>query len=123
MGATRSLMRSLGRFSASRLGSGQGYWNLLTKSVSQLSLATKASHSSDNPKSRFFYRDVQVDQGFRPDLIVEKQVIVEVKAVTKLLPTHEAQLLTYLRLSGLRVGLMINFHEHPILNGIKRRVF
>ena len=75
------------------------------------------------PTVPFTYRAIRIEHGFRPDLIVEEQVIVEVKAVRKFLSAHEAQLLTYLRLSGLHVGLMIDFHEHPILNGIKRMVF
>jgi GxxExxY protein len=69
------------------------------------------------------YDGLRIDCGFRPDLVVEGRVIVEVKTVAKLLPVHEAQLLTYLRLSGIHVGLLINFHAHPLADGIKRMVF
>jgi len=56
------------------------------------------------------YRGIRVEVGFRVDLLVEDTVVVELKAVAKLLPVHEAQLLSYLRLSGHYVGLLINFH-------------
>jgi GxxExxY protein len=61
-----------------------------------------------------------VDLGFRPDLIVNGEVIVEVKAVQKLGPIHDAQLLSYLRLTGIERGLLINFHAYRLADGIKR---
>lgn len=60
------------------------------------------------------YKDVKLDCGYRLDLVVEDEIIVEIKAVEKLLPIHEAQLLSYLRLSHKKVGLLINFHV-PVL--------
>ncbi len=66
------------------------------------------------------YKGVTLALGFRPDLIVSDQLIVELKCVEKLLPVHEAQLLTYLRLSGLRTGLLVNFQSQPLFKGIKR---
>jgi GxxExxY protein len=68
------------------------------------------------------YRGVRVDCGYRMDLIVEEQVIVELKAVDRLLPIHEAQMLSYLKLSGLRVGLLINFHSLLLKDGVRRLV-
>jgi GxxExxY protein len=68
------------------------------------------------------YKEVKLDAGFRLDLLVEKQVIVELKTVERLLPVHEAQLLTYLRLSGLRTGLIPNFFAAVLKHGIKRMV-
>jgi GxxExxY protein len=59
---------------------------------------------------------------YRLDLLVEETVVVEVKAVERFEPVHEAQLLTYLRLSGKRVGLLINFNERLLRNGIRRRL-
>jgi GxxExxY protein len=56
------------------------------------------------------YRDLCMDGGFRLDIEVESQIIVEVKAVERLLPVHEAQILTYPKLSGLKVGLLLNFN-------------
>ncbi len=68
------------------------------------------------------YRGVKIEVGYRMDLVVEDTVLVEIKAVSKLLPIHEAQLLSYLRLSGKRVGLLINFHERHLKDGIQRMV-
>jgi len=68
------------------------------------------------------YKGKRVDCAFRMDLIVEGVVVVEVKAVESLAPIHEAQLITYLKLSGLRVGLLINFNVRVLKDGIKRRV-
>ena len=66
------------------------------------------------------YEGEIVDLGFRPDLIVNGEVIVEIKTVQKLAPIHEAQLLTYLKLSEKRLGLLINFNEALLKDGIKR---
>ena len=68
------------------------------------------------------YRGVRIDCGYRIDLLVQNQVIVELKAVERLLPVHEAQLLTYLRLSGHRVGLLLNFNVPLMKDGIRRLV-
>lgn len=68
------------------------------------------------------YKGVCLELGFRPDLIVFDKVIVELKCVEKLLPVHEAQLLTYMRLSKIKTGLLINFQCHPLFRGIKRMV-
>jgi GxxExxY protein len=68
------------------------------------------------------YDGVQIDVGYRIDLLVQDMVIVELKAVDALAPIHEAQLLTYLKLSGKKVGLLINFNVLHLKDGIKRRV-
>jgi len=61
-----------------------------------------------------------IDQGFRADMVVSDCVLVELKCVEAVLPVHEAQVLTYLRLSGLRLGFLINFHAPLLKLGIKR---
>jgi GxxExxY protein len=66
------------------------------------------------------YDGIRIDVGYRVDLIVERVVVVEVKAVSKLAPIHEAQLLSYLKLGGYRVGLLINFHSARLKDGIRR---
>ena len=66
------------------------------------------------------YRGVNVDCGYRIDLLVEREVIVELKAVEKLDPIHQAQLLSYLKLSGCKVGLLINFNVKILKSGIRR---
>ena len=68
------------------------------------------------------YRGVKVDCGYRIDLLVEGKVIIELKAVERLQPIHEAQLLSYLKLSGCKVGLLINFNVKVLKNGIRRLV-
>ena len=68
------------------------------------------------------YRGVNVDCGYRIDLLVEGLVVVELKAVDKLGPIHEAQLLSYLKLSGCQVGLLLNFNVKMLKQGIRRMV-
>ncbi len=68
------------------------------------------------------YDEIQFNEGFRADLIVEDRVIVELKSVERVLPVHHKQLLTYLRLTDKRLGLLINFNEVKIKDGIHRIV-
>ena len=69
-----------------------------------------------------FYKELKMDVGFRADLIVENKVIVELKSVEKIAPVHQKQLLTYLKISELKLGLLVNFNEALIKNGITRIV-
>lgn len=68
------------------------------------------------------YKGIKLDAGYEIDLIYDKRVIVELKAVERIIPVHEAQLLTYMRLTGIRVGLLINFNVPVLKDGIYRRV-
>ena len=68
------------------------------------------------------YKDIKLELGYRVDLLVEDRVVVELEAVDQLKPVHEAQLLSYLRLSGKHVGLLINFNVSLLKSGIKRFV-
>ena len=68
------------------------------------------------------YREVKLECGYRLDLLVEEAVIVEIKAVNHLAPIHQAQLLSYLKLSGCKVGLLINFNVKVLKDGIRRVV-
>jgi GxxExxY protein len=68
------------------------------------------------------YRDVQLDCGYRMDMVVNEVVILELKCVDKVLQLHESQIMTYLRLSGKRVGLLINFNVAQLIKGVTRRV-
>lgn len=68
------------------------------------------------------YKGTKIDTGFRLDLLVEDELIVEIKAVESVLPVHLAQLLSYLRLSDKRLGLLINFNVSRLKHGIKRVV-
>ncbi len=67
-----------------------------------------------------FYKDVMLDCGYRVDMVVEEQVIVEIKSVTSLASIHEAQLLSYLKLSNCKIGLLINFNVKILKEGIRR---
>jgi GxxExxY protein len=68
------------------------------------------------------YEDITIDCGYRIDLLVEDCVVVELKAIESVLPIHHAQVLSYLRLSGRRIGLLINFHEAHLKDGITRKI-
>lgn len=68
------------------------------------------------------YDALKMELGFRADLIVERKVIVEIKSIDLVAPVHHKQLLTYLRLTGLKVGLLVNFNEALIKDGVKRIV-
>ena len=68
------------------------------------------------------YKGVMLDCGYRLDLLVANAVVVEIKAVETILPIHEAQLLTYLKLGGWHVGLLVNFNVPILKDGIKRMV-
>ncbi|MCC6697171.1 MAG: GxxExxY protein, partial [Candidatus Hydrogenedentes bacterium] len=66
--------------------------------------------------------DVRLDCGYRMDFVVEGEIIIELKCVERLMPIHDAQLLTYLKLSGLKIGLLMNFNERYLKDGLKRLV-
>ena len=68
------------------------------------------------------YKGTRLDCGYIADIIVEGKVLIELKAIAKLLPVHEAQLLTYLRLAEIRVGLLLNFHSAVLRDGLVRKV-
>lgn len=68
------------------------------------------------------YKNVLISCGYRIDLLIENNLIIELKCVDKIIPIHEAQLLTYMKLSGIKVGLLMNFNEIVLKDGIKRFV-
>ncbi|MCL6494002.1 MAG: GxxExxY protein [Ignavibacterium sp.] len=68
------------------------------------------------------YDDLKMELGFRADIIVENKVIIELKSIEAIAPVHTKQLLTYLKLTGLKLGLLINFNEALLKDGIKRIV-
>ncbi len=69
------------------------------------------------------YKGLQIGYGYRADLVVEEKVLVEIKSVANLLPIHEAQVLTYLKMGGWQLGLIINFNVRLIKFGIRRIVY
>ena len=66
------------------------------------------------------YRNIKFQSGFRADLIVDDKVLVELKAIDQLVPVHHAQMIRYLKLTGMRAGLLINFNVPLLRNGLKR---
>jgi len=68
------------------------------------------------------YNGVKLDCGYRVDLFVDNKIIVELKSVDKVLPIHQAQLLTYMKLAGIKIGLLMNFNVRFMKEGIKRMV-
>jgi GxxExxY protein len=68
------------------------------------------------------YKDVRLACGYRMDVVVEQALILEIKAIDRITPVHEAQMLTYLRLSGLQVGLLLNFNNVALRHGLRRFV-
>lgn len=93
------------------------YEQCLRHELSLRGLAVR--HQVDLPVK---YKGISLDCGYRVDLIVEEQIIIELKTVDKIAPVHEAQLLTYLRLSGKKIGLLLNFNCSVLKSGIKRMV-
>ena len=98
----------------------------LLESVYEVCLAHEISKSGLSVQKQvdvpICYDDCELDCGFRIDLLIDDEVIVELKAVDKVLPVHEAQLMTYLKLSNKKVGLLINFNVVKLTSGIVRRV-
>ncbi len=68
------------------------------------------------------YKAIRIESGFRLDLLVQRSLVLEIKAVERILPVHEAQLLTYLKLGGFKTGLLLNFHVAVLKEGIRRMV-
>jgi GxxExxY protein len=68
------------------------------------------------------YKGIKLDCGYRIDLLIEERLIIELKGVEKIMPIHEAQLLTYMKLAKVKVGLLINFNTPKVKEGIKRFV-
>lgn len=91
------------------------YERILARDLRQLDL-----HVQRQTTVPFLYDDIYFKKGFRADLIVDRQVVVEIKSVSRLAPIHSQQLLTYIRLLDLRLGLLLNFGEPLLKYGIKR---
>lgn len=98
----------------------------LLESVYETALVHDLIENGFNVKSQcalpFYYKEIKMDAGFRIDLLVEEKILVEIKSVELLAPVHFAQTLTYLKLSGLKLGLLINFNVKTLKEGIHRIV-
>lgn len=98
----------------------------LLESTYKHCLAYELSHAKINFKAEaelpVKYKNLQISCGYRIDLLIDNQLIVELKSVDKIHPIHEAQILTYMKLSKIKIGLLVNFNENTLKNGIKRFV-
>ena len=88
----------------------------------QLELATAKLRFVAERGVPILYKGLEVDARYRIDLLVENLVVVEVKSVDSLLPVHQAQVLTYMRLTGCPAGLLINFNVPKLIDGVKRLI-
>lgn len=88
----------------------------------QFELATRDLRFITQRSIPITYKGMALDAGYRVDLIVEDVVVIEIKSVAALLPVHQAQTLTYMRLTDCPVGLLINFHVPRLMDGVKRLV-
>jgi len=98
----------------------------LLESIYEVCLEKELSLRSIKTKSQVFlplyYRGVELNRDFRIDLLVEDKIIIEIKAVEKLIPVHEAQIISYLKLADKRLGFLINFNASLLKNGFRRFV-
>ena len=96
----------------------------LLESTYETCLATELTLNGVNFQRQLelpvYYKGEKVDCGYRIDLLIENKVILELKSVDALLPIHDAQLLTYMKLASIQVGLLINFNSTKLINGLKR---
>jgi GxxExxY protein len=99
---------------------GPGLLESVYEQCLQYELADRGLDVKQQVQVPLMYKELQFDCGFRIDLLVNDQVVVELKAVEVVLPIHLAQLLTYLKITKHRVGLLINFNQTKIKNGIHR---
>jgi iron complex transport system substrate-binding protein len=101
---------------------GPGVFESVYETVLATLLERRGLHVERQRPVSFTFDDLRFDQGFRIDLLVEHSVIVEVKSLDRLAAVHRKQLLTYLRLTNLRVGLLLNFGAETMKDGIRRVV-
>ena len=98
----------------------------LLESVYEECLSCELRHSGLEHRRQvplpIVYKDVRLDCGYRMDIVIEESLVVEVKAIERVMPIHEAQMLTYLRLSGIQVGLLMNFNTAALRQGLRRFV-
>ncbi len=101
---------------------GPGLLETVYQAVVLYELRTRGLHVEDEVPLPVIWDDVKLEVGFRVDLFVERKLVIELKSIEKLAPVHKKVLLTYLRLSDSRLGLLINFGEELIKHGISRVV-
>ena len=101
---------------------GPGLFESVYKEALCMELAKSGLQFSKEVGIPVFYENITLELGFRADIIVENKVLIELKSIESIAPVHKKQLLTYLRLTGLKLGLLINFNEAHLKEGITRIV-
>ena len=101
---------------------GPGLLEAVYEKALMLELQRTGIHAENQVSFNINYKGETIGDGLRLDILVEKNLIVELKSVETLLPVHFKQLLTYLKLTGKQVGLLINFNENDLMKGIHRVV-
>ena len=99
---------------------GPGLLESIYEEALALELASKGLNVQKQKEIQLIYKGQPLDRTYRIDLLVENQIIVELKAVSQILPIHEAQLLTYLKITQCKLGLLLNFNVPVLKQGIKR---
>lgn len=101
---------------------GPGLFESVYEEIFCYELADRELNFIRQPAIPLFHKTVKMEVGFRADIIVENKVIIEIKSVELLAPVHSKQVITYLKLTGLKLGLLINFNVNLIKEGIHRVV-
>jgi len=101
---------------------GPGIFESVYENILEYELIERGLNITRQQPIPVIWKGIKFDQGFRADIIVENKVIVEIKSIEAIAPVHQKQLLTYLRLTELKLGLLVNFNEELIKNGIQRIV-
>jgi len=98
---------------------GPGLFEQVYQQCTVFELQRAGIHVEQQVPVRLVYRGVQIGSAYRADLIVNRELLVEIKSVDRMSPVHEMQVVTYLRLAGLPQGLLINFNQRRLVDGIK----
>lgn len=101
---------------------GPGLFESVYEETLAYELTTRGLNIRRQQGIKVVYEQINMDLGFRADIIVEDKVIIEIKSVEGINPVHQKQLLTYLRLTGIKLGLLVNFNEVLIKDGLQRIV-
>ena len=101
---------------------GPGLFESVYEEILSYELMKKGLYISRQKTITIVWEEIKMEHGFRADLIVENKVLIEIKSVESIAPVHQKQVLTYLKLTNLKLGLLINFNEAYIKNGITRIV-
>jgi GxxExxY protein len=102
------------------VGLGPGLFESVYEEILNYELLSRGLYVTRQEVIPVYWKGIQMEQGFRADLIVENKVIVEIKSIEHIAPVHAKQVLTYLRLTKLKLGLLVNFNENLLKQGITR---